>query len=53
MPARAVEQQHRMRAPGHVSADLVEVHVHGLGVGIGQRQERPELEARKSRMILV
>ena len=42
MPSGAVEQQHRMCAPGDVARDFIEVELHHVGVGIGKRQGRSD-----------
>lgn len=38
VPSSTIHEQHRMRAPGDVAADLLDMELHGLGVGEGQRK---------------
>jgi hypothetical protein len=49
VPSGAVEQQHRVRAPGDVKRDLVDGHLHRLGIGEGQRQRRAHASGRADR----
>ena len=49
VPSGAVEQQNRMRAPGHRSGDLVEMGLHGVGVGEGHGEGCADAPCRADR----
>jgi hypothetical protein len=49
VPAGPVEQQDRMRSPGHLARDRIEVKLHGFSAGIGQSQTGTDAARRADR----